>query len=160
MKWNLLTGACLLATHMHRHLLLSCGEQFSSDMWQVACSSLCQALTLTLEPVQMVLAQFSRFSSHISGHHAHVKVTCKKNMNVATAFRVLHLAKQASDWLNCFCSAAQTWDELFSFGSFSGVHVMMIMIMPSVCGCHGCRARDCSFLLQFTENAFSEIACS
>ncbi|XP_065184145.1 brefeldin A-inhibited guanine nucleotide-exchange protein 3-like [Sycon ciliatum] len=78
-----------------RFLLLGTGGQLPKGLWQLACTSLSQALRLTLQPLELVLGQFEPYRRNLSGRSDRVKITCKKNMAVSTAFRVLHLAKQA-----------------------------------------------------------------
>ena len=90
--YSSLLSCCLQQTV--RFLLLGNGGHLPKDLWQTACHSLNQSLRLTLQPLKMVLSQFEAHRHGLGGREDRVKITCKKNMTVSTAFRILHLAKQ------------------------------------------------------------------
>ncbi|XP_030626425.1 brefeldin A-inhibited guanine nucleotide-exchange protein 3 [Chanos chanos] len=79
-----------------RYVLVTAGPVFTEEMWRLACSSLQEAFSATLEPVKNLLACFHSGSDSFTGDACEVKVAAPSHSASAEAeyWRIRAMAQQ------------------------------------------------------------------
>ncbi|XP_021364639.1 brefeldin A-inhibited guanine nucleotide-exchange protein 3-like isoform X1 [Mizuhopecten yessoensis] len=77
-----------------RHMLLSAGESFTENMWQISASAMQRALDVTTFHLRQLMILFEVNSENFYGDKGQVKVAMRRDSSSAECKRLQHLAHQ------------------------------------------------------------------